>query len=93
MEMLRSDVYKKKLAGFIVDEAHCVACVFVCRGEDFRVKFFQFHSTVNVMALTATALYDVMYVMYSGPHIVTVSPDKSNVILRIESCTKMHLNL
>ena len=66
----------------------------VCRGDDFRVEFFLLGEVrslipqkVNIMALTATATRtlrsDVCHVLrMKDPHIVTVSPDKSNVILR-----------
>ena len=67
----------------------------VCRGDDFRVEFFHLGEVqslipqkVNIMALTATATRtlrsDVCHVLrMKDPHIVTVSPDKSNVILRV----------
>lgn len=67
----------------------------LCRGDDFRVEFLHLGevqslilSKVNIMALTATAtrtlLSDVCYILgMKDPHIVMVSPDKSNVILRV----------
>ena len=68
---------------------------YVCRGDDFRVEFFHLGEVrsliprkVNIMALTATATRTlrsgVCHVLgMKDPHIVTVSPDKSNVILRV----------
>ena len=65
------------------------------RGDDFRVEFSHLGEVrslipqkIKIMALTATATItlrsEICHVLgMKDPHVVTVSPDKSNVILRV----------
>lgn len=62
-KMLMSGVYTEKLVAVVVDEAHCVKTW----GDQFRTTFAQIGdlrslipSTVNIMALTATATSETL---------------------------------
>ena len=75
----------------------CFIFFLLHRGHDFRTEFSHLGEVrslipdhVNVMALTATATKtlrsDVCKLLgVPDPHVVTVSPDKSNVILGVEA--------
>lgn len=59
-EMLLNNLYQRNLVAFVVDKAHCIKSW----GAKFRDSFRRLgearslvHPTVNVMALTATAVY------------------------------------
>ena len=63
-EMLLSPPYQKSLVALVVDEAHCVKTW----GDEFRKAFSQIGdlrsllpSSVNVLALTATATIDTFH--------------------------------
>ena len=59
-DMLMNPIYQKHLVAFVVDEAHCIKS----RGTKFRGAFMRLgeirslmHPSLNVMALTATAVH------------------------------------
>ncbi|XP_065884181.1 ATP-dependent DNA helicase RecQ-like isoform X2 [Dysidea avara] len=61
--MFQSDSYQNKMIAFVVDEAHCVKMW----GDNFRVAFAKLGTlrsilptSVNVMALTATATQEIL---------------------------------
>jgi superfamily II DNA helicase RecQ len=87
-------VYQERLAGVVIDEAHCV----VQWGLTFREPFSQLgelrslmKSDLNIMALTTTATKDLRYKVESllgmvNPITIIRSPDKNNLRL---SCIEM----
>ncbi|XP_065917244.1 ATP-dependent DNA helicase Q1-like [Dysidea avara] len=90
--MLRSEVYKKRLVALVVDEAHCVKTW----GDEFRTEFSKIGelrslipTSVNIMALTATATSEVLKVVterlsLDNPLIIGLSPSQSHIFYNAE---------
>ena len=92
-KMLMSVVYTEKLVAVVVDEAHCVKTW----GDAFRTTFAQIGdlrslipSTVNVMALTATATSETYYVvtrrlLMDKPKLIALPPYRDNIAYKVHS--------
>ena len=92
-KMLVSAVYTEKLVALVIDEAHCVNTW----GDQFRTTFAQIGdlrslipSTVNVMALTATATsetFDVVRYRLSmdKPTLIALPPHSNNIKYQLSS--------
>ena len=93
--MLLSGPYQKKLVALVVDEAHC----FKTWGDEFRQMFGEIGdlrslipSTVNMLALTATATTETFHVVtkrlsMDDPRIVALPPYRDNISYTIHSKT------
>ncbi len=85
--MLMSKSYKEKLVALVVDEAHCIKMW----GDQFRRAFSMIgnlrsiiSSTINVMALTATATTEtyhcaLKHLSMQDPVLVALAPDRGNI--------------
>ena len=92
-KMLVSAVYREKLVALVIDEAHCVKTW----GDQFRPTFAQIGdlrslipSTVNVMALTATATsetFDVVRYRLSmdKPTLIALPPHSNSIKYQVSS--------
>ena len=89
--ILMSPVYTQKPVGVVVDEAHCV----MTWGDQFRTTFAKIGdlhslipSTVKMMALTATATSETLYVVtrrlsMEKPILVALPPYRDNISYHI----------
>lgn len=89
--MLLSQVYKDKLVGLVIDEAHCVKTW----GDKFRTAFAHIGelrsllpSGVSVMALTATATTMTYHVVCErlsmvNPVLIAMPPYRLNIMYRV----------
>jgi len=85
--MLPSVPYQENLVALVVDEAHCVKLW----GSQFRTAFAQIGTlrsliptSVNVMALTATATKETFHVVSEAlamvaPTVVSLPPHRNNI--------------
>ena len=94
-EMLLSPPYQKNLVALVVDEAHCVKTW----GDEFRKAFSQIGdlrsllpSSVNVLALTATATFDTFDAVtkrlsMENVRLVALPPFRNNISYTVsEKC-------
>ena len=91
--MLMSAVYTEKLVAVVVDEAHCVKTW----GDQFRTTFARIGdlrslipSTVNIMALTATATSETLCVVrcrlsMDKPTLIALPPCRDNIKYQVHS--------
>ena len=92
-KMLMSVAYKEKLVAVVVDEAHCVRTW----GDQFRTTFAQIGdlrslipTTVNIMALTATATSEAFDVVthrlsMDKPILIALPPYRDNIAYQVHS--------
>ena len=93
--MLLSVPYQEKLVALVVDEAHCIKTW----GDEFRQTFSEIGNlrsviptTVNVLALTATATTETFYVVtkrlsMDNPRLVALPPYRDNISYTVHSKT------
>ena len=94
-DMFLSPAYKKQLVALVIDEAHCVKTW----GDEFRTAFAHIGelrslipSTVNILALTATATSHTMSVVTQrlsmvNPRLVALSPHRENIRYKMHNKT------
>ena len=93
--MLLSSQYKRDMVALVVDEAHCIKTW----GEEFRTAFAEIGdlrsllpTTVNVMALTATATSETLDVVtrklsLDNLTLITLAPNQDNISYEVRgSC-------
>jgi bloom syndrome protein len=97
--MILSPVYKEKLVGMVIDEAHCVKTW----GDSFRIAYALLGdvrsilpSHINIMALTATATNETYKCVCKrlsliDPVLIGCPPDRNNIMYEVKPMIDMSI--